>query len=665
MAEEVIKPIIEINPGDSIKTLKKLRDETKAYQEALLNMEKGSEEYVKVAKQISANQKEISSVMSASKKYTDDAEGSYDALVATMKRLKEEWRATADEAERAQLGERIKEINDQLKDMDASVGNFQRNVGNYASAFDGLGEISKIGKDATEGFEGLSKVIALSSKEMAAFTNAINKAKAAFKITESMSKVSKGMRDISKAEEGVTVATKSATVATKAFGVALKSVGIAAIVALLAAFAINLDGIKKRLGPLGDKFKDLWENKIKPVIGAITGGIVGVGTVFAEVIGHIYEIGKGFIDILKRDWEAFFNWVGKMWDTVKNAYNVYKLPGGLVAAGAVFAAGMKEANKEFTREAEDVTKIWNGVWKNIDIKGAFNEGYKAGKEFIKGLGKGAKEEKGGTGEIKIPVKIDWSKLSSDEFDKKIDEILNGDAKTKLAQRLAEIYKEDFAQQLIDLEAEREQVLAVFEGTEEQKLALIAHYGEEEEKLRAQINEKISADFNKEVDARVKKQQEEIAAAKKLDKQRIQGYEAVGESLGNLADLFEQDTIAYKALAISQALISTFLAGSKVMAEEMGPAWVKIAAMAAVITAGLANVASIISVNPSGENGASASAPQTAAAVPVIGNSPNVNYTRNLTTAEEEDKLNQPMYVSVTDINNMQNKVEVVDANSTF
>ena len=68
----------------------------------------------------------------------DDAknvEGSYNALSKQMSELKKAFKATNDEAERSKLAAQINGINDQLKEMDASIGNYQRNVGNYEGAF--------------------------------------------------------------------------------------------------------------------------------------------------------------------------------------------------------------------------------------------------------------------------------------------------------------------------------------------------------------------------------------------------------------------------------------------------------------------------------------------------------------------------------------------------
>lgn len=69
------------------------------------------------------------------KQDTTAAEGSYAALSKQMSELKKAWKATADEAERGVIGKQIVDLNNKLKGMDASIGNYQRNVGNYAASF--------------------------------------------------------------------------------------------------------------------------------------------------------------------------------------------------------------------------------------------------------------------------------------------------------------------------------------------------------------------------------------------------------------------------------------------------------------------------------------------------------------------------------------------------
>lgn len=688
---DITKKIIDIDPGKSLVTMKQLRDETNAYREALLNLDEGSEEYVKIAKQVADNQAKINAAMSAGKKYTDDAAGSYNALQAELTKLRAEWKATGDEMERAQLAMRMNDLNDQLKEMDASVGNFQRNVGNYSSAFSGLagalGEVSKIGKDASDGFEGLGKVLNLAGAAGTAFNNTLNQAKAVFKIGESIGKTTKGLSDYVAASKAAataekqrakatatatvatqaeTVATKSATIATKAFGIALKATGIGLIVTLVATLAANWDKVKKAMEPVIGKFEE-FGNKVRNVLREVLGGIVGVGTSIVEIFKNTGKIVKAFFTSFVDYWKGLINLFKNLGSTMSSAF------------GALFRGDFKgfftNIKEGFKGVAEDAKASFQKIGENftnaVDLKAAFKRGQEVGRALFDGLTSKVKEETGGSGkEITIPVKvtIDTSKLAPDKnLEDKLNEAIYGFNLTdRLKERQNEIYKENYEQQLLDLEKERFAILNEMELTEEEKLALEELYAKKEAELREKINEQSTKQLKEELDKQIAAENEALKARELLKKQQMQMYGDIGEALGNLSGLFEEDTIAYKALATSQALISTFLAGTRVMAEEMGPWYVKVAAMAAVITAGLASVAKIVSVNPKGENSVSASAPAaTAAAVPVIGGGSSINYTRSLTTAEEEDRMNQPQYVSVVDINRVQNQVKVVEDNSSF
>lgn len=156
MAEE-IKKIISIDTSQAEKALKDLSNgvdtagqsfnsmkEYKQYIDkltaSLLDLDKESEEYAKTCKDIQTAQDKMNEVMYDTKKETDAAEGSYNALNKQLNELKKTWKATTDQTERAELGKKMLEVNNQLKDLDASVGNFQRNAGNYESAFAGIGD---------------------------------------------------------------------------------------------------------------------------------------------------------------------------------------------------------------------------------------------------------------------------------------------------------------------------------------------------------------------------------------------------------------------------------------------------------------------------------------------------------------------------------------------
>lgn len=146
MAEETIT-ILKVGTEEAVKSVNDLKTNIKVLKENLGELEIGTEDYKKTLDELKVNQNALKDAMYATTTTMADvaaaatgASKSYNSLVHQMAALKEEWRATNDEARRNELGKQIAEINQQLKDMDASVGNFQRNVGNYESGVTGLVE---------------------------------------------------------------------------------------------------------------------------------------------------------------------------------------------------------------------------------------------------------------------------------------------------------------------------------------------------------------------------------------------------------------------------------------------------------------------------------------------------------------------------------------------
>lgn len=155
MADE-IKKVITVDVSDSLDNLDELRDKVvsagysfsslksaKSYidrlRASLIDLDETSEEYEERVEEIDKVQDKLNKAMKATGDKAKDAEGSYNALSKKMSELKKAFKETNDEAERETLAKQIVGINDQLKEMDASIGNYQRNVGNYEAAFtDGL-----------------------------------------------------------------------------------------------------------------------------------------------------------------------------------------------------------------------------------------------------------------------------------------------------------------------------------------------------------------------------------------------------------------------------------------------------------------------------------------------------------------------------------------------
>jgi uncharacterized protein YukE len=178
MAEETIT-ILRVGTEEAVKSVNDLRNNIKILKENLGDLEVGTEEYKDTLEELKVNQNALKDAMYASSSSMEDvakaatgASDSYNSLVHRMAALKEEFRSTEDAARRADLGGQIKAINDQLKDMDALQGNFQRNVGNYAesikSAFGDLSQNVDVFKKALgavggglngvkDGMEGIAK----------------------------------------------------------------------------------------------------------------------------------------------------------------------------------------------------------------------------------------------------------------------------------------------------------------------------------------------------------------------------------------------------------------------------------------------------------------------------------------------------------------------------
>ena len=176
MAETEIKTILTIDTGNSGVTINDLKARIKDLKTALQETALTDKDYQKTLDELRVTQNALKDAMYGQiTTYEDlnkEANGltqSYNGLVHQMAALKSEFRATTDEARRQQLGAQIKEINDQLKAMDALQGNFQRNVGNYTEgitkAFGRMKEgVDNFGKAAgvhlngvKDGFEALSK----------------------------------------------------------------------------------------------------------------------------------------------------------------------------------------------------------------------------------------------------------------------------------------------------------------------------------------------------------------------------------------------------------------------------------------------------------------------------------------------------------------------------
>jgi hypothetical protein len=167
----------------------------------------------------------------------------------------------------------------------------------------------------------------------------------------------------------------------------------------------------------------------------------------------------------------------------------------------------------------------------------------------------------------------------------------------------------------------------------------------------------------------------LELSEKEKEQKINNMQAVSNMLGNAAALFSENTVAYKALAISQAGIDTYLsaqAAYKAMVgiPIVGPALGAVAAGVAV-AGGLANIKKIVAVKVPNATSATSSTISSAGAgftAPVINSTilkQNDSGMSNLTSTVAAKQDNIRAYIVEDDINKKNQKTDLLNRLSTI
>lgn len=293
MSQKEIVTVLKVNTENSGNNIKSLKEEIAQLKKALESAEIGSEEFAKASRDLAIAQANLKTILADGKKTNDALEGSYNHMVATMAELKKQWKATADEAKRNEIGKQIDEINTKLKDMDASIGNHQRNVGNYKGdiieAFeemDGgvksygetLAEVNKstevsrgaldgVGKMASGvagGFAALQGVMALCGKEGGNFEKVMVKMTAALSIAQGVG----GLKGLIEGYGQLKTAFAAASMGCKGFIGSLSGVKKAIMATGIGVLVVAVGTLIAYWDELVDIFGNS-ENEIKRVKGVV------------------------------------------------------------------------------------------------------------------------------------------------------------------------------------------------------------------------------------------------------------------------------------------------------------------------------------------------------------------------------------------------------------
>ena len=259
MAENIETKVLSVDVGGAITNIKEYKQHIDSLKGTLLGLEKGTEQYNAVATELVKEQQKLTEVMDVAKGKGEAVEGSYDNLSKTMSELKKQFKATGDEAERANLALKINDINNQLKDMDASVGVFSRNVGNYSQAYE---EAFKTVIGSLDNVDGLLG-------EVAGNVNSL------FPLIKQT--------------------TAAATAGLKGIKKAIATTGIGLLIVAVGELVAHFDDVRRAVGVTDDKFQE-FKSTVTGVLKTIVAGVVGVGN---SILQFLITPIKTFIEVAK------------------------------------------------------------------------------------------------------------------------------------------------------------------------------------------------------------------------------------------------------------------------------------------------------------------------------------------------------------------------------
>lgn len=631
----VIETALSINAGNSAETLKGLRAEAKHYREQMNSATVSSEEFDAAQKNLSNTLNQIRNVLSLGTKEIDEADGSYNSLVRTMSILNQAWRATGDEATRAALGEKILEINTRLKELDASKGNFQRNVGNYQSAFTGLStSMQQVIRELPSLQMGMNTfVLAISNNLPILFDN--------------IARVNEELKEM-RAQGAETPSTIGAIVKS----LVSWQTGLMAVMLAVQLVVNNWD-----------KIASLWRDKTpqeraKEAIEEMNEAI--------EKQAQIIE--RENIEAL-REYSAELRLAGGDADLAREAlekYNEAVRASSLAQAEASRAlAGdrVSQLKKElidaesYLKELEDSMQAVAGtgavVWYLDDIKAAkqavedlttaYNE---ANAELQKYVGEAAQAEN-----AIAKAESDRTIKAAEEHQRDLERLTELQAKI---QELAGDFSwvgEAFAESIVKEDALPLPDLSQFDD-----------WADDYINKAVEANDKF---FRQQKKAKEREQKLE-EASQKAKKELV--VNSMADIMGNMASLFGEETAAYKAFAIAEATIATYSAAVKSF-EQLGGWPFGLIGIASSIVAGMAQVKNILSVDTSGKSMSmpNQSAPAIVSAPAVVQEVP---ITRTMLDASQEARLNdsiqdQRVYVVYSDIEGAGKRVDIQREESSF
>lgn len=665
---EEIRKIITVDTGDSNTTLKEYRQQIDNLKESMSSLDSTTEEYQAQAQELRDAQDRLNNVLKEGGDVAAHAEGSYNQLEATMAELKAQWKATGDEAERADLGKKILDINNQLKVLDASTGDFSRNIGDYAGAFE---EAFNTCLDGMSSLDGPLGELGGNVKDLVPLIKATSQA------------ATKGLGGVRKA---------------------LLSTGVGALVVSVGLLVSHWDDFRKLVGISDEsmsKFKDTAVNTLKNIIS----GVVGVGNVIVQslltpirtVIEAFKGLGNVVRDVFTGDFKSIkedaANAISGIASTIRDGFSFKdNYNTGVEVAEGIFAGinsrlNEAEAVGEAVSDAVDTGATNKATDKatnkadasqptdeaeGIDNSQPEDPGRKVDNETTKILERLSQRGKSKLDLLKEQYEKERALLIQHELD-------TSALDAEFAERSAEIEAEMSAEVDGVLERLRQSSLSRWDIEREE---LETKYQHERELLEAAGEDTTALEqYYAEERVKIKKKEKEQKIALVMQEVNIMSS-AMGGMFGALAQLSEEGSEQQKAFSIMETILNTLSAIMGIWAgySEFGAlGYAAAIAQTATVTAlGAATIAKMKAVTKDSAGSASVSGLTAGVSAPSAGGS-NLTMTSvnplldeqadfnrlNAASAGNDKMQNMRVYVVDQDIRDANVRAQVVEDNSTF
>lgn len=655
----------------SATTVQSLKSEIKSLKDEISALILVDGDYQKKATELTAKQLELSKATEVTKGAVIGVEKSYAQLVAQTNALRKEWRSVDMGSERfKELSEQINANNNRLKEMDKSIGDNFRNVGNYTEGFSqALSTLGSKFPSVQQGIMGVQKGFTLLSANpvLGTFTLIVTIIQKVVAVMKQSEEGTKALSKIMGVFDGVL------TMVTKGFEFLGKGIAwVAEKITDLTKKWFKGNKVIEDNVTIQQKQIELEELHRKNIVESAK--IENeISDLRAKASDKIKYSAKERVDFLEKAVAKELQLSRKAQDEAQKEYELIVLKN----------AQTKSGTKDLEAEARAQAKVIQMQTEYNKKMREYNAQLTEARNALKKTARAQAGAQAGATSVSFLGDIDQTEKELEQLVRTTTQMQIEGLKEQTAERLR--YAE------LDVQSESEKAKAIFDI---QQQALLDEYAllvqgldnkllVDDEKIKA---EKRLAQITRDLAFNTAQEEQRLSAETAEKKKKNQenairvslaGANAMSSILGSVADMYEEQGEANaksaqraKNLRISGATIDMLsgitAAMSGLFTTKSGPWDIALAAIqaATIAATGIANISKIKNTDVSGNSAGGGASSAIVSAPAVVQQVP---LTRTLTGVAEAEDLNksQRVYVVYDDIAEAGRKTEVTEQESTF